>query len=72
MRIYNSLTRKKEVFKPQDPNRVTLYTCGPTVYGPSHLGHARTYVNFDLLKWVLAFNGYQVAHGGLTRSPSVI
>ncbi len=62
MKLYNSLTRKKEEFKPQDPNRVTMYTCGPTVYGPSHLGHARTYVSFDLLKRVLEFNDYQAAH----------
>ncbi|PIS12350.1 cysteine--tRNA ligase [candidate division WWE3 bacterium CG09_land_8_20_14_0_10_47_33] len=39
-----------------------MYTCGPTVYGPSHLGHARTYVSFDLLKRALEFSGYQVAH----------
>lgn len=62
LKIYNSLTRKKEEFKPRDPNRVTIYTCGPTVYGPSHLGHARTYANFDLLKRALEFSGYQVAH----------
>ncbi|OGC54176.1 cysteine--tRNA ligase [candidate division WWE3 bacterium RIFCSPHIGHO2_01_FULL_48_15] len=62
MEIYNSLSRKKEEFKPQDSNRVTLYTCGPTVYGPSHLGHARTYVNFDLLKRALEYNGYTVVH----------
>src|SRR3972149_4919303 len=53
LNLYNSLTRKKEVFNPQNPNRVTLYTCGPTVYGPSHLGHARTYMNFDFFKRVL-------------------
>lgn len=62
MKIYNSLTRKVEDFKPQNPNRVTLYTCGPTVYGPVHLGHARTYTNFDFLKRVLEYNGYQVQH----------
>ncbi|MEX0587392.1 MAG: cysteine--tRNA ligase [Patescibacteria group bacterium] len=62
MNLYNSLTRKVEEFKPQNPNRVTMYTCGPTVYGPSHLGHARTYINFDLLKRVLEFNGYTVEH----------
>jgi len=60
--LYNSLTRKKELFKPQDPARVTMYTCGPTVYGPSHLGHARTYVNFDLLKRILEYDGYTVQH----------
>ncbi|HLD96289.1 MAG TPA: cysteine--tRNA ligase [Patescibacteria group bacterium] len=62
LKLYNSLTRKKEEFKPQNPNRVTMYTCGPTVYGPSHLGHARTYTNFDFLKRVLEYNGYTVEH----------
>lgn len=62
LEIYNSLTRKKELFKPQDPNRVTMYTCGPTVYGPAHLGHARTYTNFDFLKRTLEYHGYQVQH----------
>ncbi|MEX1061694.1 MAG: cysteine--tRNA ligase, partial [Patescibacteria group bacterium] len=42
MLLFNSLSRKKEEFKPQDQNRVTLYTCGPTVYGPSHIGNIRT------------------------------
>jgi len=62
LQLYNSLTRKKEEFKPQDPNRVTMYVCGPTVYGPSHIGHARTYVNFDFLKRVLEYNGHTVSH----------
>lgn len=62
MKIYDSLTRKIRDFKPQDPNRVTMYTCGPTVYGPSHLGHARTYTNFDFLKRALEYHGYQVEH----------
>ncbi len=62
LKLYNSLTRKIEVFEPQNPNRVTMYTCGPTVYGPSHLGHARTYVNFDFLKRVLEYHGYNVRH----------
>jgi len=62
LKLYNTLARKKEIFKPQDPSRATMYTCGPTVYGPSHLGHARTYVSFDLLKRALEFSGYQVAH----------
>ena len=62
MKLFNSLTRKKETFKPQDPNRVTMYTCGPTVYGPSHVGHVRTYANFDFLKRALEFNDYQAVH----------
>jgi len=60
MRIYNSLTRKKEVFKPQDPNRVTMYTCGMTVNDHTHIGHMRTYVNTDALRRVLEFNGFEV------------
>ena len=62
MRIYNTLTRKIEEFKPLNPLKVGLYTCGPTVYGPGHLGHARTYVNFDLLKRTLFYNGFKVKH----------
>lgn len=62
LKLYNSLTRKLEVFNPIDPPRVGMYTCGPTVYGPGHLGHARSYTTFDLLKRVLLYNGYQVKH----------
>lgn len=62
MRIYNTLTRKIEEFKPLQPPKVGMYTCGPTVYGPGHLGHARSYVNFDLLKRVLTYNGFKVTH----------
>ena len=51
--LYNSLTRKKEQFKPQDPKRVTMYNCGPTVYSYAHIGNARAavvaHVNFLLL-----------------------
>lgn len=60
--IYNTLTRRIEVFQPSDPLRVSLYTCGPTVYGPGHLGHARSYINFDLLKRTLKFFGFQPRH----------
>ncbi|HEX7583376.1 MAG TPA: hypothetical protein VF373_01705, partial [Prolixibacteraceae bacterium] len=42
IQIYNTLTRKKEVFEPLVPGKVGLYVCGPTVYGPPHLGHARS------------------------------
>ncbi|TSC53018.1 MAG: cysteinyl-tRNA synthetase [Microgenomates group bacterium LiPW_16] len=62
MKIYNTLTRKIEEFKPIKPGFVGMYTCGPTVYGPSHLGHARSYVNFDLLKRVFLYQGFQVKH----------
>ena len=51
--LYNSLTRKKEVFKPQDPKRVTMYNCGPTVYSYAHIGNARAAVVADVLFRVL-------------------
>jgi cysteinyl-tRNA synthetase len=47
--LYNTLSRRKEVFKPADPNRVTMYVCGPTVYGYTHIGNARPAVVFDVL-----------------------
>ena len=46
--IYNSLTRKKEEFKPLQPGRVHIYVCGPTVYGHPHVGHAKSYISFEL------------------------
>jgi cysteinyl-tRNA synthetase len=53
LRLYNSLTREKEVFKPLDPAHVRLYACGPTVYNYAHIGNARMAVVFDLLARVL-------------------
>lgn len=49
LQLYNSLTRQKEVFTPNDPERVTMYVCGPTVYNYAHIGNARPAVVFDLL-----------------------
>jgi cysteinyl-tRNA synthetase len=54
LQLYNTLTREKQVFIPQDPNRVTLYACGPTVYNYAHIGNARPAVIFDLLYRVLS------------------
>ena len=51
--LYNSLTRKKEPFVPQDPSRVTMYNCGPTVYSYAHIGNARAAVVADVLFRVL-------------------
>ncbi|HEU5322554.1 MAG TPA: class I tRNA ligase family protein, partial [Methylomirabilota bacterium] len=51
-----------EEFSPLQPPRVGLYTCGPTVYGPTHIGHVRTYVNNDVLRRVLQYAGYDVRH----------
>lgn len=58
--LYNSLSRKKEIFKPVKDKKVRMYTCGPTVYAYAHLGNLRTYLAEDLLKRALIFNGYQV------------
>lgn len=62
LRIYNTLTRKKELFEPIEPGRVGLYTCGPTVYNYAHIGNLRTYVFEDVLKRVLMMCGYEVRH----------
>ena len=53
LKLTNSLTRKKELFKPLDPNKITMYACGPTVYDSPHVGNARTLVIFDTLYRVL-------------------
>jgi cysteinyl-tRNA synthetase len=60
--LYNTLTRKKEVFKPIKKGFVNMYTCGPTVYKYAHIGNLRTYVFEDILKRVLVYNGFQVQH----------
>jgi len=49
LKLYNTLTRKKEIFKPLNGKRVNLFVCGPTVYDSSHIGHARTYIAFDMI-----------------------
>lgn len=60
--LYNTLTRKKQEFKPIKKGEVGLYTCGPTVYDYAHIGNLRTYVFEDILKRVLIYNGYKVKH----------
>jgi cysteinyl-tRNA synthetase len=62
LRITNSLTGEKEVFKPLVTGRVGLYVCGPTVYNDVHLGNCRTFVNFDLIYRYLQFLGYRVRY----------
>ncbi len=61
-RIYNTLSSKKENFVPVDPPGVGMYVCGITPYGPSHLGHGRCYIVFDVLKRFLDFLGYEVRY----------
>ena len=53
LKLFNSLTRKKESFIPQQGREVLWYSCGPTVYDDSHMGHARSYISFDILRRVL-------------------
>lgn len=60
LQIYNTLTRKKEVFKPITAGKVGLYVCGVTVYDLCHIGHARTYIGFDNIVRYLRFSGYDV------------
>jgi cysteinyl-tRNA synthetase len=60
LKLYNTLTRKEEVFKPIKDKIVKMYSCGPTVYWYQHIGNLRTYIFSDILKRVLLYNGYHV------------
>ncbi|XP_050080247.1 cysteine--tRNA ligase, cytoplasmic [Anopheles maculipalpis] len=63
LHLYNSLTRRKEPFVPRDGRNVHWYSCGPTVYDASHMGHARSYISFDILRRVLSdYFGYNVLY----------
>ncbi|MBI3033983.1 cysteine--tRNA ligase [Candidatus Woesearchaeota archaeon] len=62
LKVYNTLTRKKETFKPIKDREVSLYTCGPTVYNYAHIGNFRAYIFGDLLKRYLEYKGYKVNH----------
>ncbi len=62
IRLYNTLSRDKQVFEPLDPNRVTMYVCGPTVYNYAHIGNARPAVIFDLLFRLLKLHYPQVVY----------
>lgn len=60
MKIYNTLTRKKEEFVPITPGEVKMYSCGPTVYNYFHIGNARPFIMFDLMRRYLEYRGYKV------------
>ncbi|MBC7920974.1 MAG: cysteine--tRNA ligase [Ferruginibacter sp.] len=62
LRLYNTLTKQKELFEPLNPPFVGMYVCGPTVYGDAHLGHARAYIVFDVLFRYLQSLGYRVRY----------
>jgi len=62
LKIYNTLTREKEDFKPLNGTDVKIYSCGPTVYSYAHIGNFRTYIFMDTLRRVLKYNGYKLKH----------
>ena len=60
--LFNTYTRKLEEFKPINPDKVTFYSCGPTVYFYAHIGNLRAFIFNDIVKRTLKFNGYNVKH----------
>ncbi|MDR1088841.1 MAG: cysteine--tRNA ligase [Coriobacteriales bacterium] len=60
MRLYNTLTHSKEEFRPLRPGKVGFYICGPTVYNDIHIGNARTFLSFDVIRRYLEYSGYDV------------
>lgn len=62
IQLYNTLTRKKENFEPQEGNTVRIYSCGPTVYSFAHIGNFRAYIFMDTLRRMLKYNGYNLKH----------
>ncbi|WP_298004107.1 MULTISPECIES: cysteine--tRNA ligase [Anaerolinea] len=62
LKIYNTLTRKKEPFETIEPGKVRMYVCGPTVYNKAHVGHAMSALVFDIIRRYLEYRGYEVKH----------
>jgi len=60
LKLFNTLSRKKEIFKPIKDKKVHMFVCGPTVYDFMHIGHAKTYIQFDVIVKYLRFRGYNV------------
>ena len=60
LQVYNTLTRQKAPFEPVTPGKIGIYLCGPTVYKPSHIGHAVGPIIFDAIKRYLVYSGYDV------------
>ncbi|MBN1122156.1 MAG: cysteine--tRNA ligase [Anaerolineae bacterium] len=62
LQVFNRMTRQKEEFKPLTEGQVKMYVCGPTVYDHAHIGHAKTYVSFDVINRYLRYSGYRVRY----------
>lgn len=62
LKLYNSLSRKKETFIPVEKGKIKMYVCGMTVYSDAHIGHARTYLAFDVIRRYLEYIGYNVTY----------
>lgn len=62
LKVYNTQSRSKEEFQPQVQGKVSMYVCGPTVYDNCHVGHARSYVAFDVIRRFLEYRGYSVTY----------
>ena len=62
LQIFNVLGREKQEFVPLEPGRVNMYVCGPTVYDVAHIGHAKTYISFDVIVRYLRYSGYDVLY----------
>ena len=60
LRVYNTLTRELDDFQPNNPKRVNMFVCGPTVYDSSHIGHGKTYAAYDIIARYLRHIGYSV------------
>ena len=71
LKFYNTLTRKKESFKPIKKDKVGMYVCGPTCYSYQHIGNLRTYIFADILRRVLNFNGYNIKEVPIHHYPRV-
>ncbi len=62
LRVHNTLTRRKEAFVPLHPGEVRMYVCGPNLYGPAHVGHAMSYLVFDVIRRYLEYRGFRVTY----------
>ena len=60
MQIYNTQTHRKQELEPIEPGKIRMYVCGPTVYDQIHIGNARTFLSFDVIRRYLMYKGFQV------------